>query len=78
MFILSKVDDETRPESLARNMKPGQSAVAEFTADTWACHQVFQAGWLDVNGGETLDEEHTIDICEASNVYLGDNEVSFD
>jgi hypothetical protein len=63
---------------LARNMKPGQSAVAEFTADTCSCDQVFQAGWLNVNGGETLDEEHTIDICEASNVYLGDDEISFD
>lgn len=63
---------------LSERIKPGQTAKAEFAADTCSCAQSFQAGWLDVNGGEALDEEHTIDICEASNVYLGDNEVTFD
>ncbi len=63
---------------LGEKIKPGQTATAEFSADTCSCDQSFKAGWLDVNGGEALDEEHTIDICEASNVYLGDNEVLFD
>lgn len=63
---------------LNEDMAPGQTAMAEFTADTCACDQVFQAGWLSADGDEVLDEPHTIDICQASNVYLGDNEVSFD
>ena len=29
-------------------------------------------------GGEVLDEPISIDICEASNVYLEDNDISFD
>jgi hypothetical protein len=63
---------------LSQDMEPGQSATAEFTADTCACDQVFQAGWLGESGGEVMDDPHTIDICEASNVYLGDDEISFD
>ncbi|AKI00446.1 hypothetical protein IMCC20628_01733 [Hoeflea sp. IMCC20628] len=63
---------------LGEDMDPGQKATAEFTADTCVCDQVFQAGWLGEDDTEVLDEPHTIDICEASNVYLGDDEVSFD
>ncbi|WP_245271046.1 hypothetical protein [Hoeflea phototrophica] len=63
---------------LSQDLEPGQAAIAEFTADTCYCDQVFQASWLGEGGGEVFDDPHTIDICEASNVYLGDDEISFD
>jgi len=63
---------------LGENMKPEQSATAEFTADTCVCDQEFKASWLGEGGVEVFDDPHTIDICQASNVYLGDDEVSFD
>lgn len=63
---------------LNQDMEPGQTATAEFTADTCACNQVFQAGWLGEGDEEVMDDPHTIDICEASNVYLGDDSISFD
>jgi len=63
---------------LGQDMDPGQEATAEFTADTCYCDQVFQASWLGEGGTEVFDDPHTIDICNASNVYLGDDEVSFD
>lgn len=59
-------------------VQPGQNARAEFHADSGPCEQVFQVGWLGVDGGEVLDEPIAIDICAASNVYLGDNEIFFD
>jgi hypothetical protein len=59
-------------------LDPGEVASAQFAADTGYCDQTFQAGWLDQDGGEVLDEPIDIDICEASNVYLGDNEIFFD
>lgn len=63
---------------LSEDLDPGFMASAEFTAETGSCEQTFQAGWLGENGGEVMDEPHSIDICEASNVYLGDNEILFD
>jgi hypothetical protein len=63
---------------LGEDLVPGAQASAEFIADTGNCDQNFQAGWLGSDGGEVLDEAHSIDICEASNVYLGDNEIAFD
>jgi len=57
---------------------PGQNGRAEFHAASGACEQLFQAGWLGGDGSEVFDEPYSIDICEASNVYLGDNEISFD
>ena len=57
---------------------PGQSGTAEFFADTGACDQFFQVGWLGQDGTEVLDEVISIDICEASNVYLDDNEIYYD
>tara|TARA_R110002020_G_scaffold28146_1_gene89937 strand:+ start:4951 stop:5322 length:372 start_codon:yes stop_codon:yes gene_type:complete len=79
-FYTSEDDGETWSDNwLGGKMAPGQTARAEFTADTCACDQVFQAGWLaEDDVSEVLDDPHTIDICEASNVYLGDDEVSFD
>lgn len=63
---------------LSEDLDPGTAASAEFTAETGSCEQTFQAGWLGDDGSEVMDEPHSIDICEASNVYLGDNEISFD
>jgi hypothetical protein len=57
---------------------PGENGQASFNAETGACEQVFQAGWKGQDGSEVFDEPIAIDICDASNVYLGDNEISFD
>lgn len=57
---------------------PGENGRATFNAETGSCDQVFQAGWLGSDGSEVFDEPSSIDICDASNVYLGDNEVSYD
>ena len=61
---------------------------SEDEGETWStnwlsiqvrpCEQVLQVGWVGDGGGEVLDEPISIDICEASNVYLEDNDVSFD
>ncbi|WP_346910039.1 hypothetical protein [uncultured Roseibium sp.] len=63
---------------LAEELEPGESARAEFAADTGNCDQTFQIGWLGENGDEVLDEPISIDICEASNVYLDDNDIYYD
>jgi hypothetical protein len=57
---------------------PGQSGTAEFYAPEGSCDQAFAAGWLGADGGEVIDDPISIDICAASNVYLGDNEIFFD
>ncbi len=57
---------------------PGQNGRAEFNADTGACDQLFAVGWLGDGGGEVVDDSISIDICAASNVYLGDNEIYYD
>lgn len=63
---------------LGGELHPGDNAQATFTADTGNCAQTFQVGWLGENGSEVMDEPIAIDICEASNVYLDDNEIYFD
>jgi hypothetical protein len=63
---------------LSEQMLPNQTATAAFFAETGACDQVFQVGWLGDNGTEVLDEPISINICEATNVYLADNEIYFD
>ena len=64
---------------LSEEIGPNGSVAVEFIADTGSCDQLFQAGWLgDDNATEILDEPFSIDICEASNVYLGDNDITFD
>lgn len=63
---------------LADAILPGESGEASFSADTSECDQVFAAGWLGADDTEVIDEEISIDICAASNVYLGDNEIYYD
>lgn len=63
---------------LSEQMQPGESADAAFTADSGPCEQEFRVGWASTDGDEVLDEPISINICEASNVYLGDNEITFD
>jgi len=59
-------------------LEPGDSARAEFTADSGNCEQVFQVGWLGDDDSEVLDDPINIDICAASNVYMDDNEIYYD
>ena len=59
-------------------LAPGESAEAEFYADSGSCDQLFAVGWLGADGGEVIDDPISIDICDASNVYLNDNEIYYD
>ena len=59
-------------------IEPGSSGTAEFGAESGACDQQFAAGWLGADGSEVVDDPFDIDVCEATNVYLGDNEITFD
>lgn len=63
---------------LDEELAPGDRMQVEFTADTGACDQLLRVGWAADGGGEVLDDPISIDICAANNVYLDDNEISFD
>ncbi len=64
---------------LSEPMMPGTSGSAAFFADSGDCINYFIVGWLGSDAeSEVLDQPIEIDICEASNVYLGDNEIFFD
>ena len=63
---------------LSEELAPGQSASAAFLGDTGNCDQLLQVGWLGADNSEILDEPISIDICEASNIHLADNEIYFD
>lgn len=78
-FYTSQDDGETWSDNwLTIQVRPGESAEARFHANTGPCEQVLQVGWVGTDGSEVLDEPISIDICEASNVYLEDNDISFD
>ena len=57
---------------------PGEGGSAEFLTESGNCLQYFSASWMGADGSEVFDEAIEIDVCEASNVYLGDNEISYD
>lgn len=59
-------------------IQPGESSEAKFNADTGNCEQTFAVGWLGSDGGEVIDDPIDINICDASNVYFGDNEITYD
>jgi hypothetical protein len=63
---------------LSEQIEAGDTAEARFQENTGPCNQTFQVGWLGEDGDEILDEPIDIDICEASNVYLEDNDMSYD
>lgn len=63
---------------LSEPLEPDESAEATFTEDSGPCEQDLRVGWLGENGGEVLDDPISINICEASNVYLDDNEIYYD
>lgn len=63
---------------LSRPLEPGDSAELEFTRSGGSCQQTLRVGWRGKSGGEVKDEPIRIDICKASNVYLHDNDISFD
>ena len=63
---------------LSARIQPGQMAEARFHAPTGPCEQTLQVGWLGTDGSEVLDDPIDIDICDASNVYLEDNDISYD
>ncbi|QTL06026.1 hypothetical protein J5J86_04265 [Aquabacter sp. L1I39] len=63
---------------LSEPLEPGDSAELAFTKSSGKCQQTLRVGWRGKSGGEVKDEPIRIDICKASNVYLHDNDVSFD
>ncbi len=63
---------------LREHLKPGDEARAEFKEDGAYCKQTIRVGWLSKSGGEVKDDPINIDFCKATNVYLKDNEVTFD
>lgn len=63
---------------LSERLRPGDNVRATFHANTGPCEQTFQVGWLGTDGSEVMDDPVSIDICEASNVYLDDNEMYYD
>jgi hypothetical protein len=64
---------------LSDPIMPGEAFDAQFFADSGSCINYFIVGWLGADlASEVTDDPIEIDICQASNVYLGDNEISFD
>lgn len=59
-------------------LEAGFAVTVEFNADTGSCAQELTVGWESTNGGEVLDDPISIDICDASDVYLGDNEIIYE
>ena len=63
---------------LSSNLKPGDKRGMKFTKPGGKCKQTLRVGWLGKSGGEVKDDPINIDICDASNVYLRDNKVTYD
>ena len=54
------------------------TAPAEFTDASRSCDQYLMVGWSGEGNAEVLDNAISIDIWEASNDYLDDNQIYFD
>ena len=63
---------------LSEKIKPGVSTDMQFSKPGGKCKQRLRVGWLGKSGGEVLDDPINIDICDATNVYLHDNEITYD
>lgn len=63
---------------LSEKLEPGDTTKMEFTKGGGACKQTLRVGWLSKSGGEVKDKPIGIDICQTTNVYLHDNEITFD
>ncbi len=63
---------------LSRRLAPGATTKMEFSKPGGKCKQTLRVGWLGKQGGEVKDDPINIDICDASNVYLHDNDTSYD
>jgi hypothetical protein len=78
-FYVGGTPDSFSDNWLSEPMMPGENALAQFDAEEGSCINYFVVGWLGADlESEVLDEPTEIDICEATNVYLGDNEILFD
>lgn len=60
------------------NLGPGDTAKMEFSRPGGKCKQTLRVGWRAKGGGEVRDNPINIDICDASNVYLHDNKITYD
>jgi len=63
---------------LSEDLGPNAKIDVEFTAQTGSCAQTLQVGWLAEDDTELLADPVSIDICEATTVYLEDDGISFD
>jgi hypothetical protein len=63
---------------LDENLDPGDSTKMEFSKPGGKCKQTLRVGWLGKNKAEVKDDPINIDICDASDVYLHDNKITYD
>jgi len=78
-FYVGTTDESFSDNWLSDPLMPGETARAEFGSDEGSCINYFVVGWLGADlDSEVLDDPIEIDICEATNVYLGDGEITFD
>jgi hypothetical protein len=78
-FYVGTTDDSFSDNWLSDPLMPGETARAEFESEEGSCINYFVVGWLGADmDSEVLDDPVEIDICEATNVYLGDSEITFD
>ena len=63
---------------MSRDLEPGDSAKMEFSKPGGKCKQTLRVGWLGKNKAEVKDDPINIDICDASDVYLHDNKITYD
>lgn len=78
-FYVGATDQSFSDNWLSEPLMPGETALAEFEDESGSCINYFVVGWLGADlDSEVLDDPIEIDICEATNVYLGDGEITFD